>query len=163
RSRPRKCWASRSAWDPSRSARTPTSSSFRAIRSRRSRGSGRSISTGGRSLRVNEMSAILVLSMLLAQNAPKEEKKPAYTALVGGDVQTVTEGVLKGGTVLIKDDKIFKIGPAVELPEGTVKIDVTGKRVLPGFVAASARSLGVSPAAGKIADALDPFSESIRL
>jgi imidazolonepropionase-like amidohydrolase len=109
------------------------------------------------------MSAALVLFVLLAQAPPKEEKKPVYTALVGGDVYTVTQGLLKGGTVLIKDDKILRIGPAVDLPEGTVRIDVTGKRVLPGFVAASARNLGVTPAAGKIADALDPYSESIKL
>lgn len=108
------------------------------------------------------MIAALLLSLLL-QAPPKEEKKAVYTALVGGDLQTVTQGVLKGGTLLMKDGKIFKIGPVVELPECTIKIDVTGKRVLPGFVAASARNLGIAPAAGKIADALDPFSESVKL
>jgi hypothetical protein len=40
---------------------------------------------------------------------------------------------------------------------------VTGRRVLPGFVAASARNIGLSPSVGKIADALDPFSESVKL
>jgi imidazolonepropionase-like amidohydrolase len=109
----------------------------------------------------------LVLTQEAAKPAeaapPKPEKKPVYTALVGGDVVTVTKGVLKGGTVLLKDDKIFKIGPAVELPEGTTKIDVSGKRVLPGFVAALAHGLGLSPGSGKIADALDPFNESVKL
>jgi len=105
----------------------------------------------------------LLLSAFLLQAPPKEEKKPTYTALVGGDIQTVTQGVLKGGTLLMRDEKIFKIGPAVELPEGTVRIDVAGKRVLPGFVAASARGIGLTPAAGKIADALDPFAESVKL
>ncbi|HVR87184.1 MAG TPA: hypothetical protein VMU54_22855, partial [Planctomycetota bacterium] len=109
------------------------------------------------------MMIVALLLSLLLQTPPKEEKKPVYTALVGGDLETVTQGVLKGGTLLIRDDKIWKIGPAVELPEGAVRIDVSGKRVLPGFVAASARNLGVTPAAGKIADALDPFSESIKL
>lgn len=110
------------------------------------------------------MIALLLLGCgLLFQTPPKEEKKPVYTALVGGDLETVTQGRLKGGTLLIKDDRIFKIGPAVDLPEGTVRIDVAGKRVLPGFIAASARGLGVTPAAGKIADAVDPFGESIKL
>lgn len=109
------------------------------------------------------MLSALVLVLSLLQAAPKEEKKASYTALVGGDVDTVTQGVLKGATVLIKDDKIHKIGTSVELPEGTVRIDVAGKRVLPGFVAAWARGMGVSPVAGKVADALDPFSESIKL
>jgi imidazolonepropionase-like amidohydrolase len=109
------------------------------------------------------MPAMLVL-MLLTQAPPaKEEKKPVYVALVGGDVHTVTQGVMKGGTVLFKDDKIFKIGLVVEIPEGATKIDVSGKRVLPGFVAPYARSLGITSTAGKVADALDPYSESIKL
>jgi len=117
---------------------------------------------------MNEMIAVWVLSVLLVQEpakpaAPAAEKKPVYTALVGGDVHTVTQGVMKGGTVLLKDDKIFKIGVAVELPEETIKIDVTGKRVLPGFVASVAHGLGVSTFTGKIADALDPYSDSIKL
>lgn len=117
------------------------------------------------------MIAELMLIWALAQEpakapepAPaKPEKKPVYTALVGGDVYTVTQGVMKGGTVLLKDDKIFKIGQAVDLPEGTIRIETTGKRVLPGFVAAFAYGLGVSNAPGKVADALDPFSETIQL
>lgn len=113
------------------------------------------------------MIAAWILSFLLLQAPPKPAAPaapaPVYTALVGGDVYTVTQGVMKGGTVLLKDDKIFKIGIAVELPEGTTKIDVTGKRVLPGFVAPTAHNLGVSTFSGKIADALDPFSESIKL
>jgi imidazolonepropionase-like amidohydrolase len=119
----------------------------------------------------NELIA-LVLSVLLLQEPPKPatptpapapEKKAAYTALIGGDVYTVTQGVMKGGTVLLKDDKIFRIGTSVDLPEGTTKIDVTGKRVLPGFVAAVAHGIGLSTSQGKIADALDPFSDTIRL
>jgi imidazolonepropionase-like amidohydrolase len=119
---------------------------------------------------MNEMIALWILSVLLVQEpakpaapAPAPEKKPVYTALVGGDVYTVTQGVMKGGTVLLKDDKIFKIGVAVELPEETTKIDVTGKRVLPGFVAATAQNLGVSTFSGKVADSLDPYSDSIKL
>jgi imidazolonepropionase-like amidohydrolase len=119
------------------------------------------------------MIAALVLSVLLLQDPPKPappapppappEKKAVYTALIGGDVHTVTQGVMKGGTVLLKDDKIFRIGTSVDLPEGTTKIDVTGKRVLPGFVAAVAHGVGLSTSQGKIADALDPFSETIKL
>jgi len=105
----------------------------------------------------------LIVSMLLAQAPPQEEKKPVFVALVGGDIQTVTQGVMKGGTLLIRNDKIHKIGAVVEIPEEATRIDVRGKRVLPGFVAPYARSLGITPASGKVADALDPYSESIRL
>ena len=99
---------------------------------------------------------ILLLSLLLLQEKP--------VALTGGDVHTVTQGVHKGGTVLVQGGKILRVGTGFALPEGTVRIDVTGKRVLPGFVAAQARGLGVPGSVqGKIADALDPFHESIKV
>lgn len=109
------------------------------------------------------ISALIVTWVLAQQAPPKEDKKPIYVALTGGDVQTVTQGVVKGGTILFKDDKIYRIGTSVEIPEGATSIDVRGKRVLPGFIAPYARSLGITPSAGKVADALDPYSESINL
>ncbi len=115
------------------------------------------------------MSLTLVI-LLLAQEPPRKEgpkapeKKPAYTALLGGDVHTVTQGVHRGGTVLLKDAKIHRVGASIDLPEGTVKIDVSGKRVLPGFVAVSARGLGLGfGGSGKVGDAVDPFQESIKV
>lgn len=100
-----------------------------------------------------------------AKEAKPPEKKPAYIALVGGDVHTVTKGVHRGGTVLLKDGKIHRVGASVDLPEGTVRMDVSGKRVLPGFVAVSARGLGLGfgGGGGKIADAADPYQESIKI
>lgn len=97
----------------------------------------------------------MILLLLLLQAKP--------VALTGGDVYTVTKGTQKGATVLIKDGKILRVGTGFELPEGTVKIDVQGKRVLPGFIAAQARGLGVAAGSGKIADAVDPFHESIKV
>src|SRR2546430_5447435 len=52
----------------------------------------------------------LVLSWALMQEPPKTEpakteKKAVYTALVGGDVYTVTQGVMKGGTVLRSEER----------------------------------------------------------
>ena len=103
-----------------------------------------------------------LLAVLLAQPAPP--KAPPPTALVGGDVYTVTRGVVRGGTVLVVDGKIHRVGPSVEVPEGAVRIDVRGKRVLPGFVAAQARGFGLQvPANGKVSDAVDPFHEAVRI
>lgn len=103
----------------------------------------------------------LALVLLLLQEPPKPAE---YTAIVGGDVYTVTRGVLKGGTVLLKGDKIHRVGAAVDLPEGAKKIDATGKRVLPGFVGASARGIALGfGGSGKVSDGLDPFHESIKL
>ena len=108
-----------------------------------------------------------VIVAMLLQGPSKPEAKPAdkWVALVGGDVETVTKGRLKGATVLIRNDKIHRIGTEVEIPEGATKIDCTGHLILPGFVACSARGLGVSSfrSSRKIADAVDPFQEQINL
>ncbi|MBI2901851.1 MAG: amidohydrolase family protein [Planctomycetes bacterium] len=99
-----------------------------------------------------------------AEAKKDEPKKPVYVALVGGDVVTVTKGTLKGATVLFKDDKIHRIGHGIPLPERTTQFDVKGKRVLPGYVAAQARGLGLSGwGGGKISDSLDPYAETVKL
>lgn len=107
------------------------------------------------------------LSEVPAQDPPKPAATPepaVYVALTGGDVHTVTQGVLKGATVLFKDSKIHRIGLDLELPEGTKQHDVKGKIVLPGYVAATARGLGFSGGnLQKIADSLDPYQEIMKL
>jgi imidazolonepropionase-like amidohydrolase len=107
----------------------------------------------------------LLLCLWALQAAAAEPAKPAgeILALVGGDVETVSRGFLKGATVLIKDGKIERVGAGIEIPEGAKRIDVKGKRVLPGFVAAQARGLGGPGAAGKVSDAFDPFHDTVMM
>ncbi|HZN61658.1 MAG TPA: amidohydrolase family protein [Planctomycetota bacterium] len=104
------------------------------------------------------------------QDPPKSETKPetkdpapVFIALTGGDIHTA-QGVLKGATIVFKDAKIHRIGHDLEIPEGAKVHDVTGRLVLPGFVAATARGLGFSGAGvQKIADSLDPYQETLKL
>lgn len=84
-------------------------------------------------------------------------------AVTGGDVHTISRGVLKGATVWVKDGKIHRIGQNLDLPAGLPKVDAKGRPVLPGFVAAYARGIGLSGANGKIADSWDPYAESVKL
>jgi len=114
--------------------------------------------------------------MALAQGAAKEAApvKPAaapapvpadYTYIVGGDVWTVTKGVIKGGTVAMCGGKIDKVGgPDLKPPEGSTVVDARGKIVTPGFVATSASlgNAGVAPG-GQLRDSLDPYSLSVAL
>ncbi|MFQ5675571.1 MAG: amidohydrolase family protein [bacterium] len=58
-------------------------------------------------------------------------------ALVGGTVHTVSGPVIQNGTVLFVSGKITAVGEAIDLPEGTEKIDVSGKHVYPGMIAAN--------------------------
>ena len=54
----------------------------------------------------------------------------------GGTVLTLDESrqVITGGDVLVVDDKIAAVGPALEVPAGTVEIDATGGIVMPGMI-----------------------------
>ncbi|MBI4565784.1 MAG: amidohydrolase family protein [Planctomycetes bacterium] len=111
-----------------------------------------------------QLAAIGILAVTGVGAQESSPAKPSYVALIGGDVETVTDGLRRGATVLIKDDKILEIGRDVDLPEGTVRYDVTGKIVAPGFVAAETRGLGLGRARSqKIADALDPYQDTIQL
>jgi imidazolonepropionase-like amidohydrolase len=113
------------------------------------------------------------LALLAIAMGPQDPSKPAappapetpavFVALTGGDVHT-PQGVLKGATVLFKDAKIHRIGHDLEIPEEAQRHDVSGRLVLPGFVAATARGLGFSGGnLQKIADSLDPYQEAIKL
>ena len=89
------------------------------------------------------------------------------TAIQGGDLYTITSGIIKNGTILIKDGKINRIGQNIEIPEDANIIDAKGKVVMPGLIAATAEVaiagyrgfMGVN----KIADSLDPFHFSVSL
>ena len=86
------------------------------------------------------------------------------TAIRGGDLYTITGGIIKNGTILIKDGKISDIGQNIEIPKKAKVIDARGKVIMPGLVGIGAE-LGVIgyPNITKIADSLDPFDFSVSL
>lgn len=58
-------------------------------------------------------------------------------ALVGARIITVTDaGVIENGTIIIKGNRIVKIGPSedVKAPLFSRKFNLTGKTIIPGFV-----------------------------
>ncbi|MHC4436363.1 MAG: amidohydrolase family protein [Planctomycetota bacterium] len=103
---------------------------------------------------------IIVLMLLLVSLCAAEE----VTLIRGGDLYTITGGIIKNGTILIKDGKIADIGQNIEVPEKAKVIDARGKVVMPGLVGIGAE-LGVIryPNTTKIADSLDPFDFSVSL
>jgi imidazolonepropionase-like amidohydrolase len=87
------------------------------------------------------------------------------TAIKGGDLYTITSGIIKNGTILIKDGKISGIGQNIEIPKGAEVIDAKGKVVMPGLVAATTLLMELRSSGGisKIADSLDPFDFEVSL
>jgi cytosine/adenosine deaminase-related metal-dependent hydrolase len=56
--------------------------------------------------------------------------------LRGGTVLTMDDAgtILRDGDVLVVDDRIAAVGPALEVPEGTQEIDASGGVVMPGMI-----------------------------
>ena len=100
----------------------------------------------------------LVILMAITAVCPADDK---ITAIQGGDVYTITGGIIRNGTVLIKGTQIEQVGSNIAIPKGATVINAKGKVVMPGFVAVYGRLGGGY--GGKIADSLDPFSQSVSL
>ena len=107
-------------------------------------------------LLTSAMSMIFMVSTLSAA-----EK---VTAIQGGDLYTITDGIIRNGTILIEDGKISDIGQNIEVPKDAEVIDARGKVVMPGLIAINAQVgvIGYSDI-NKIADSLDPFEFSVSL
>ena len=100
---------------------------------------------------------LLVLSLL--NQAPAPAATQPATAIVGGDIWTVTKGVIKGGTVIIRGSKIEKVGgPDTVIPGGAAVVDAKGHIVVPGFITAQTTGGIIRAGAGKVKDALDPYT-----
>lgn len=96
------------------------------------------------------------------QVEPEKSKKPEkHLAIVGGDVYLGTGQRITGATVLIGDDKIVAVGHNLELPEGTEKIDASGKTVSPGFVCVYGSGMGAGRSSPFV-DSVNPFDPQIK-
>lgn len=91
-----------------------------------------------------------------------EDPNSPYLAIMGGDIHTVSDGLIRKGTVLCKDGRILKVGRRVNLPAGTRRVDASGMQVYPGLIAV--RSSGIVSGRGnKISDEFDPFGLNVDL
>ena len=70
------------------------------------------------------LSVILCSASLIAQ----------HTAITGGNIVTGTGETIKNGTILIKGERIEKIGTDLAIPEGCETVDASGKTIWPGRI-----------------------------
>src|SRR5260221_473248 len=88
------------------------------------------------------LAAILLTSLLQDPAPPAPAPKPPplkVIALVGGTVHTmVASGAevapAQVATVLLQGNRILAVGPSIEIPADAVRVDVTGKHVIPGLI-----------------------------
>ena len=78
---------------------------------------------------------ITVLCLCITASAQITEK-PGFGkyAITGGDIYTVTNGVIEDGIVLIDGNTITHVGKNAKITNEYTRIDATGKRVYPGFI-----------------------------
>jgi imidazolonepropionase-like amidohydrolase len=84
------------------------------------------------------LTLFLATASLAAASTAIPAKRPAAPVLLkGGDVYTVSGPVLPKTDLLLIDGKFAAVGGTFKAPPGTQVIDVAGKRIYPGFIAAS--------------------------
>ncbi len=81
---------------------------------------------------------ILTYNVLASDQIPAPPQDHPI-ALVGGTIHTVSGPNIENGAVLFVNGKITAVGTEVEFPEGTEQINIEGKHVYPGLIAANTR------------------------
>jgi imidazolonepropionase-like amidohydrolase len=80
---------------------------------------------------------ILFTTIAFSQNEPDngvKKSKSEYYAIKGATVYMAPGKIVKNATILIKDNKIEKIGVIVSIPSNAVTVEADGKFILPGFI-----------------------------
>lgn len=83
----------------------------------------------------------LLLTLILAtlnlfqtgQQQDQRARQGSY-AITNARIETVSDGTIENGTVLIEGDRIVAVGKNVVIPAGATIIDGTGLRVYPGMI-----------------------------
>lgn len=93
-----------------------------------------------RTIVVRLMATIAALAfgpaLAVAQEVVPAPPQRTPIALVGGTIHTVANGVIENGTIVFVDGRITAVGTAVQVPANAQRVDITGKHVYPGLVAA---------------------------
>jgi imidazolonepropionase-like amidohydrolase len=86
------------------------------------------------------LTRILLLTLLATTLGANDyipgAKQTAPILLKGGTLYTVSDGVLENTDLLFDNGRITQIGTGIEAPDGAEVIDVSGKSIYPGLIAA---------------------------
>ena len=89
------------------------------------------------------MSFFLSLLLTFSPAAPPEDGLPkaerGHFALTNARIETVTNGVIENGTLVIRDGEIVALGADVEVPDGADVIDCEGLTIYPGLIDSGTR------------------------
>ena len=84
--------------------------------------------------RLDYLFAILFLTLAFVSHGQNPKGKYGTFALTNASIETVSKGVITGGTVVISNGKIVAVGSNVQVPQGAEVIDCKGKWIYPGMI-----------------------------
>ncbi|MBN1417474.1 MAG: amidohydrolase family protein [Planctomycetes bacterium] len=105
---------------------------------------------------------MLAVALALFAAAAPETPKTEPLVLRDGTIHTITGGIIRHGSVVADGGKIRRIGAGIALPEDAEVIELRGRPLLPGLVAAAASGL-MRTGSGKAADSADPYAQTLEL
>ena len=77
---------------------------------------------------------VVMMAVCLQLSAQIQKAKTGVFALTNASIQTVTNGVINNGTIILSGGKITDIGTNVTVPQGAITIDCKGLWVYPGAI-----------------------------
>ncbi|MFK7844012.1 MAG: amidohydrolase family protein [Rhodothermales bacterium] len=80
------------------------------------------------------LSIFFALSLLISPVNDDPKAKRGTFALTNARIETVTNGVIENGTLIIRNDEIIAIGADIEIPPEAVVIDCGGQTIYPGMI-----------------------------
>ncbi len=85
---------------------------------------------------MNVLTLLVLAASLFVQDASQDtdRARQGTYAITNARIETVSDGVLEQGTILIEGDRIVAIGKDVSIPPGAEIIDADGQHVYPGMI-----------------------------
>ncbi|MEM8488343.1 MAG: amidohydrolase family protein [Bacteroidota bacterium] len=83
---------------------------------------------------MNILLTFVATLLLITAPADDPKAKRGTFALTNARIETVTNGVIENGTLIIRNDEIIAIGADVEIPDDAVVIDCAGQTIYPGMI-----------------------------
>ena len=88
--------------------------------------------------------ALIIAIVALAASVFCLEGQGKLLAIKGGQIHTITDGIIENGVILIRDGFIEDIGPDVTIPSDAEVLDHSGNFIMPGVVSPHSY-LGIPP------------------
>ncbi len=87
----------------------------------------------------NIIIVFLLVAFSLEVSGQNAKGKTGTFALTNATIETVTNGTISNGTIILKDGIIAEIGANVTIPDGAEQIDCSGQTIYPGMIEGGGR------------------------